>query len=157
MPQRMTPKEELAAEINDRILSSDSLSVTEIVINRGDGRKLVFELNGVNKYDVRSEVVDDVTYEVAGHPVELVVEVLTQSRIEVVAVQMDVFDAAGFLREWRRNPYPEDCPSFDLKHVEAIEEWGGVNRKHELEAKHVQDAFQEYYRLRDTVDDALFF
>lgn len=131
----MNPKEELAARVNDRILDSNTLSVTEIVISPGDDRKLVFELNGADKFDVRSELVDDVRYPVSGHPVELVVEVFTPSRVEVSAVQMDVFDAHKFLRQWRQSAHPEDCPSFDLKHVEAIEEWGGINRSHELDPR----------------------
>lgn len=155
----MNATERLIDQLNNRVLQSDVIGYSDIVFTPGDGRTIVVEAtNNANKYDVRSELVTDEQYTVSGHPVELVLETFTSSRIEVVAVQMDLFDAEQFLTEWRNAPTPEKCPSFSLTHVEAVEQWGGIGRKYELEAKHVQDAFQEYRPLRERVaDGAIFF
>lgn len=147
----MSAKEALLNEIRRRIHHHGTLSSADIRVKNGDGRTVEFELVDCNKYTLRDEFISDFEATHDGHAVELVIETFTSSLVTAVPVDTtayaDVVEAFLHERDHEATAALEGYDSLELAHVEALEKWGAVGRLHELEPKHIHDAFHEYHRL----------
>jgi hypothetical protein len=146
----MGAKASTVDELCRQIHHHPSLSSSNIRVGTGDGRTIVLEPVTGNKYTIRSDLLDDFTHSYDGHTIRLVIELFTDSRIEVVPVDTTAHSETveEFLNEFNRSPQ-KTITSYDalsLSDVEALEEWGAVGRISELDPKHIHDAFYEYYQ-----------
>lgn len=150
----MSPKDALLDEIRRRIHHHETLSSTDIRVADVGGREIAFELVDCNKYTLRDEFIEDFEHEYDGHVVKLVIETFASGRVTALLVDTTAHAATveAFLRERdeRVTSALEGYSSLNLEHVEALERWGAVGRLHELDAKHVHDAFHEHHRVDST-------
>ena len=164
-------KDELTRQARHFLVESQDMGLSEVEIKDGDReRELRFILHDINKYKFRNHFIHEfigllepeqygISTDVDRFKYELVAETFTEQEVSAVLVNTSVFEATvrKFRRERRTTPPSslEGYNSLDLHHVEALEQWGAVNRLNELQPKHIHDAFIEYSRTCEGVKHLL--